>query len=98
MSGLAVGSRFDAKPGTVEWYVWQLIRAADSMRDHWADAEHDPARRQELWHGLHNAAELAATAMEEGPEAAEREAEAERRLKERLDADRRARERTGIVP
>lgn len=85
MTSLATGptARFDAKPGTVDWYVWQLIRAADSMRHDWAECAPDSPRRNELWRDLHTAADVAAAAPEEGPEGAARMAQAEREMRER---------------
>lgn len=71
-------ARFTAKPGTADSYVWELIRAADRMRDNWAEAPEGSPLRQKLWYQLHNAAEAATMALEEGPEAAAGYTETER--------------------
>jgi hypothetical protein len=76
-------SRFDAKPGTAEFYVWALIRAADRMRDHWAEAPAGSPYRNELWRDLHTASDAAGIALEEGPEAAAAYMGAARQMRER---------------
>lgn len=58
-------------------YVWAVLDAARAMRDGWTEA--DGERRIELWQALHLSANIARTALNLGPVAAEEADEAIRR-------------------